>query len=282
MKISNNTIYRVKNFLFGFYERIFSRKIFQRYNSLLFDLALRGKGIGSLSDISQNGEAKFLRNISKIFAEKEIIAFDVGANIGDYTDMISRFFKNNRIYAFEPHPKSYELLKQKFKGKDNIILYQFGLGSSNYSTKLYDYKDSDFSPHASTYGEMFNDIYKRETTSYEIEVITLDSFIEREKIESIDLLKIDVEGGELEVLKGAKEALSRNKIKIIQFEFNYTHIISRVFLKDFYNLLHNFEFYRILRSGLLKLNYDVRNEIFIIQNIVAINKNNPELIKRLN
>jgi hypothetical protein len=68
--------------------------------------------------------------------------------------------------------------------------------------------------------------------------------------------------------------LKENKIKIIQFEFNEPNVANRVFLKDFYQLLPNFSFYRIKIGGLIPLGeYNSKNEIFRYQNILAINKN---------
>ena len=68
----------------------------------------------------------------------------------------------------------------------------------------------------------------------------------------IDLLKIDTEGNEFNVLKGAKKLFEFNKIKAIHFEFNQMNIVSKSSFKDFWDLLNeNFIFYRILPRGRL-------------------------------
>jgi hypothetical protein len=73
------------------------------------------------------------------------------------------------------------------------------------------------------------------------------------------------------VLKGAAEMLKQNKINVIQFEFGENDIFSRVFLRDFFELLPKFRFYRINRQVLVPLRqYDVQDEIFRYQNIVAV------------
>ena len=57
-----------------------------------------------------------------------------------------------------------------------------------------------------------------EFVTYKVHTITLDSFVKKNKIQSIDILKIDIEGSEYELLKGAKNTLNKNKIKIILVE----------------------------------------------------------------
>ncbi|MCS7052923.1 MAG: FkbM family methyltransferase [Ignavibacterium sp.] len=275
-------LYKLKNLLLKYYQFLFCRKIFQPINNIIYDFALVGKGIGGSTDISKNGEGRFLKSLSFLYNEKSFIVFDIGANVGEYSSEILQLFSKCYIYAFEPNPKSFILLSKKFNHLNNVMLYNLGLGSIKTTTKLYDYKEEEGSTHASIYKSMFESFYgNKETISYEIEIITLDDFLEKENIQSVDLLKIDIEGGELEVLKGAKKSINENRIKIIQFEFNYTHICSRVFLKDFFDLLANYDLYRVILDGLCKLKYDAKDEIFMFQNIIAINKLYKDLFNKI-
>ena len=74
--------------------------------------------------------------------------------------------------------------------------------------------------------------------------------------------------------------LLKKHIKIIQFEFNSHNVHSRVFLRDFYLILKDFEFYRIFQNGIIKLGpYSHLNEIFTLQNIVAVRNDFCYLIK---
>lgn len=77
----------------------------------------------------------------------------------------------------------------------------------------------------------------------------------------------------MDVIKGGLNAINNGLIDVIQFEFNYTNIISHSFLYDFFNLLTNYDFYRILRKGIVKIANIPFNEIFLYQNIIAIRKN---------
>ena len=111
--------------------------------------------------------------------------------------------------------------------------------------------------------------------SEEITVKRLDAFCREHKIDRIDLLKIDVEGGELSVLKGATEMLNAGAIHMIQFEFGPCHIDARVFFKDFFRLLSpRYHIYRVLRDGLKLVDkYREADEIFLTTNYLAVTKN---------
>lgn len=102
-------------------------------------------------------------------------------------------------------------------------------------------------------------------------MVTLDEVIRAEAITKIDLLKIDVEGFEYEVLLGAKEALSKGIIENIQFEFNDMNTVRRRFVRDFYNLLPDFNFFRLLPHSQIPLRrYDPAfHEFFVYHNLWA-------------
>jgi hypothetical protein len=90
-------------------------------------------------------------------------------------------------------------------------------------------------------------------------------------------LKIDTEGHEYFVLKGALNSIRQGKVDCIQFEFNAIHVQSQTVLRNIVNLLPNFAFYRMLRDGLMPLgNYHALSwELFQLQNIVALQNDHP-------
>ncbi len=102
---------------------------------------------------------------------------------------------------------------------------------------------------------------------------TLDFYCENNGIETIDFLKIDVEGFELNVLKGGARMLKNKKIGMIQFEFTQINSTVGVFFKQFFDLLSaDFCLYRLLPNGLQTIEtYEPTScEIFGYQNYVAI------------
>ena len=139
--------------------------------------------------------------------------------------------------------------------------------------QLYDYYEKDGSSHASLYREVIEEIRHQRSIKYDVKVKTLDDFCHEKKIQKIDLLKIDVEGHELQCLLGALDLLKQDKIKAIQFEFNEMNIISHSTFKDFWDLLRGFKFYRLLPNGHLlyiKEYNPLYCEIYAYQNIVAL------------
>jgi hypothetical protein len=91
-------------------------------------------------------------------------------------------------------------------------------------------------------------------------------------LQHISLLKIDTEGHEFEVLLGARNAIDRGSIEVVHLEFNEMNVISRIFCRDFFELLKDYSFYRMLPDGLLPLGpyTAVTCELFAYQNLVAI------------
>ena len=106
---------------------------------------------------------------------------------------------------------------------------------------------------------------------------TLDAYARENGVRRIALLKVDTEGNEYKVLLGARELLRSGAIAAIQFEFNEMNVASRVFVRDFLDLLPNYDMYRLLPRGLLRIDpyIPVYSEIFGFQNIVAIRRDPP-------
>ena len=127
--------------------------------------------------------------------------------------------------------------------------------------------------HTTTYRDVLTTQFTyTNIVSERIPAETLDGFCRSHQIASIHFLKIDTEGHEMEVLRGAQELLEQKRLYAVQFEFNEMHIISRVFLRDFVKLFANFNLYRLLANHLQPLNYGSHEEIFLFQNLLAVRK----------
>lgn len=258
------------NILCNLYCSLFAKKAFFKFNKLLYHFSLRGMGILNYENDKVSGEKNFLENV---FKNKNMIAIDVGANVGDYSMKIMQIEPTTNVYSFEPHPNTFSKLvgtSQKF----GFNVFNLGCGSDNIKLRLYDYANYNGTQHASLFKDVIEKIHKSESKEILVDIIRLDDFANEHGIKEIDLLKIDTEGNELNVLKGCETLIKSKNVKIIHFEFNDMNIVSRTFFKDFYEFLEGYIFYRMLPDSLVLLGeYNpVFCEIFAFQNIVAIRK----------
>jgi FkbM family methyltransferase len=252
------------------YARMFAVTELSGLHYLLLNLSLRGLGILNYYDAAASGEQYFVRHLlPKIVKKDHAVLMDVGANRGEYSQMLGRSFPSAQIYAFEPHPGNFHVLAGL--KMDNFHPLQLALGATSGNTKLYDYAEADGSSHASLYEGVFRMIRNRRAAARVVEMRTLDSIARSLKVNRIDLLKIDTEGGELSVLRGAKRLLQNHKISVIQFEFNEMNVFSRALLQDFRDLLPDHLLYRLLPRGMLPIPpIPLFSEVFAYQNIVAL------------
>lgn len=228
--------------------------------------------------ISKNGEAAFLHNVcSDQLFKDEFVVFDIGGNLGDYTDHILSERKSGptKIHIFEPQSFCVEKLQKRFHQNKNVHINHFGLSDKNSSSTIF--KNQPGSGLAS--------LYKRNLDYYnlnmaETEPVLLkrgDDYCTEHKIGHINLMKVDVEGHELSVFSGFGEFFTTDNIDLVQFEYGGANLDSKS------SLLELFEFFtkkgflltKIMRSGLEKRSYHPRLENFVYQNWVAVS---PRLI----
>ena len=240
----------------------------------LLKLGYRSVGVLKWNDLSVSGEKSLIERVRRqaIWSENPVL-FDVGANTGDYSRALADAFPGGRIFAFEPNPNTFQILKRNLNGsKVNCI--PTGLGSSAGTGALHVYPDDLITAHASRCAEVLTQLRGcTEPKRVPFTVTTLDSFCEEHAIARIDLLKIDTEGYELDVLKGARKMLERDRIGMIQFEFGDCDLYTRVFLRDFYDALPKYRFFRLNTDELIPLGaHRPAHEIFFFQNILAVDK----------
>lgn len=155
--------------------------------------------------------------LTELKKEPEVI-FDIGANIGSISLPFAKNFSKSIVYAFEPTFYAFDKLNENLKLnpelKKRIIPIQVFLSDevkevSNqavYSSWKVDGSKQDHPIHGG--------ILQKATNNQ----ITLDSFVKEEKLKTVDLIKIDVDGFELDILRGASETIDRFR-PIIVFEF---------------------------------------------------------------
>ncbi|WP_143961597.1 FkbM family methyltransferase [Litoribacter populi] len=246
---------------------------YQAIFQYLYRLGLSGMNIGGYN-IEESGEVVALKHVKSLFLNKDhLMLFDLGANKGEYSILLKKLFHEKAdIHAFEPSKHTFRILKEKVGIQNQVFLHQKALGElAAKLTLFYPEKGAGL---ASLYDRKL-DHFGIETKEMEqVEVTTLDSFCHEREIGEIDFLKLDVEGHELSVMKGAKQMLDAGKINTIQFEFGGCNIDSRTFFQDFYYLLSpTFRIYRIVKDGLFPIQeYSEDLEVFKTTNYLCISK----------
>jgi FkbM family methyltransferase len=149
---------------------------------------------------------------------KADIIFDVGANTGQSALAYSKAFPTSRIFSFEPVPLTFNILKNEVKKYPNISPYNLALSSAKGEGHIIEGDGSDTNRVAS-----FLLSTDRNNIKKTVSISTIDFFCHSNKIEKINYLKIDTEGGDLDVLKGAESMLSSRAIEIIEVEAGVGH-----------------------------------------------------------
>lgn len=185
------------------------------------------------------------------------IIFDVGANEGQSIKEYLNIFNNPEIHSFEPLYEESKVLKIKYGNWKNIHINCFALGSrttekklnvsghSRTSSFLNFTPDSEFLKVRSE--QLGIDAHKYVVSTQKVMVNTIDRYCKSNKINHIDLLKIDTQGYELEVLKGAREFLENQKINIIKVEIMFDNVYEKFFTFSDYENLINPEKYRFVK-----------------------------------
>ena len=239
--------------------------------SLFLEIA---SSLGLMYTDDMASERHFLNRLIPYIEEPVIL--DVGAHQGKYSSCIKDINSTAVIHAFEPNPVTFKKLQ---KVSEAIGLYAVNAGCSDHEgeAELFDYPTDKGSGHASFHKAVFEEFHNRDVQPVKTRLVTIDNYIRAQNIDRVSLLKIDTEGHEYHVLKGASKSIAEGIIGCIQFEFNAIHVQTKTFLRDIVKILYNFSFYRLVADGLLPLgNYNALTwELFQLQNIVAIQSDHP-------
>jgi len=168
------------------------------------------------------------QSIKYLIKKDNPIIFDVGAHTGETIERFRKLYNKSIIHSFEPQVDSFQKLK-KFSD-DKTILNNFALGEKIEIKKFYINKNDSTSGFYKFTDKMFAD---HNNYSKDIQIKTLDQYVEERNVENIDILKIDVQGYEDNVLKGAIKTLT-NKIKILELEIIFIDYYEKK--SSFYNL----------------------------------------------
>ena len=202
------------------------RGIIWRLGRKMYTLA-RGDG---QNEPRTNGEYWLLEHVLKKSGGSRVL-LDVGANKGNWSAKavaIASVTQGLRIHAFEPSQETRLLLTKRFCEGCAVTVHSFALSDSIGEAAFYSNDvgsgtnslSSISGPHSETVG-----------------LTTIDAFLRGLNISEVSMVKIDTEGFDLFVLRGAKEALSAGRIEVLQFEYNWRWLLNRACLRDVFDLI---------------------------------------------
>ena len=174
---------------------------------------------------SKNRNQKYFENYNREIVIKNIvkkenpICFDVGAHIGESVLYFNKLFNNPLIYSFEPSPKSFKILKNN--NYKNNICFNYAISNITGNTVFYENQISHTNSLVKINSLSVDSIKKQKTinTKINIKAKKLDDFCSEEKINKIDLLKVDVQGAETLVFEGSQNTLKKTRVVIVEICF---------------------------------------------------------------
>lgn len=226
-----------------------------------------GKGYGTSSIKTE------FRLSQSLLDKPAKIILDVGANLGIYTNEAVSKFPHAQIHLFEPSQSNFKKLHSRFSNNMNVHINNQAISNTSGVAYLY----------TNEFGSGLASLTKRKLDHFNIEYEKMES-IKTIRLEEywnntlhrsiIDILKLDIEGHELDALESLGDGIAH--VKILQFEFGGCNIDTKTFFQNFWYFFqnHNFAIFRISPLGLIKISrYSESDEIFLTTNYLAVNKN---------
>lgn len=193
---------------------------------------------------------------------------DIGANVGQFARHINEILPDAKIYSFEPIPYEFAKLKDNTSGLP-ITYYQYALGAELATAEIF---VNEYSPSSSlldiTEDHRRNFDFAQKSKPLEIEVRSLDSFPELNGLSDL-LVKIDVQGFEDQVIKGAVQVLQSTSVVFCEVSFKALYKDQKLF-DEIYALFCDLGF---LYKGNIDQVFDKDNGEILYADAVFVNQN---------
>ncbi|MCV3736656.1 FkbM family methyltransferase [Rhizobium sp. TRM96647] len=250
--------------------------------------------------MSVGGLSGFLKDIEPFFVGRPLIYVDVGANRGDtFGDLVRSGLNVNRAVLFEPNPKVFARLTESVAELgvgDKAVCHNIALSDQAGTVQLRDMDDMSkvLADKASSTGVLAERIF-------EIEAQPLDSFAANFPDGHVSLLKIDVEGHEAEVLRGASSMLAAQSVDLIYIEVGlnphsgqqtYYRTIEDILLGQNYRLfkiyeqthewIENSPFLRRVNMAFMSQDFALRHPLNLVRELQNLRASKASELKKAN
>lgn len=220
-------------------------------------------------DFRKNGEAFLLQTAASLFSDRPFVIWDVGAHHGHWTRNARSLFPQASIHCFEVVPQIAQELARRH-GADPLTTVH-NLGLSDAETELLVHLNTAHTTTNSITPRVGGDYFGADAETVVCRSSTCD--LVAAAFEPPTLLKIDVEGHEVDVFRGARGLLESEARPIaIQFEYGETFIPSHATLKDVYDLLtpHGYAIGKLYPNHVRFKPYEYADDNFRMTNFVAV------------
>lgn len=267
----------VKSHLQRFLARHRRNKLITRLDDLLIALHQGYENVNYAH--LENGEHFVLQTLREHLQIETV--FDVGANVGEWSRLAAETLSDASVYSFEIVPDTSRRLLEQCRDHANIRPFDIGLSDTIGDITVYHAEDrSAIATCVAGFSERF---HKYRPGASRVTTTTGDLFCSQHGIDTIDYLKIDVEGHEPNVLRGFQGLLTSEKIKIVQFEYGYANAAVRFLLRDFHEYLGSFNMNigKIYPNYVDFRDYRFQDENFYGPNYLAVLGSLPSVIHAL-
>lgn len=216
-------------------------------------------------DFDSNGEGNLVRKGAPHWK----VALDVGANRGEWSELVSQINPGCQVHAFEPSESTFAMLTARVGRYPNVVTHRLGLGDQDTVTRFADYGPGATGSGFLDRGELSGVAPKH----VEVPQARLATVLAQHGIERVDFAKVDTEGYEMPILRAIPDVLSAKRIDCVQFEYGATWIFGGNHLGAAVDLFagHGYEVFRLMPTGVLPLRYELaRDEHYKYANFVAV------------
>lgn len=191
-----------------------------KLNNFLKPFNIQVHGLGYLQALAKGDFKKNEFDFFKeIFGNKELVIYDVGANRGSTIDSFLKIFPASKIIAFEPYPQLADEITAKHSGNRNVVIDNCGISNINGECLFYVNKSIDTSSFLiSKLTGLNSDAQVKNLEQITVPVKTIEESLKEQKLYHINILKLDIQGSELNALQGAEKLLADKKIDLVYTE----------------------------------------------------------------